>query len=105
MEAQLIVEGIGSWKNFEELENALVLDELLMLHEAMAKSKHTNFRMLASLQGVDIPDVSQNESDEELPPEILEHERAWKAKKEAMQQSGEAAELELDSFGLGYKRV
>jgi hypothetical protein len=44
MEAILIVEGIGGWKSFVEIEESLTLDELLFLHKYLMKNKHNHYK-------------------------------------------------------------
>jgi len=111
MEASLMVEGIGPWKNFDEIEDSLVLDELLLLHEMMGKSKHHNYRMLASFQGIEMADIEDSDDGESLPEEILEADRKWKAQKaEYLREHGEDANIpediqELKELGgFGYQR-
>lgn len=116
MESQLIVEGIGAWKSFDDIEEHLVLDELLLLHESLGKSKHDYFRTMGSFQGVDIGPLESDDDDSDLPEEILQMEREFAAKKAAHLANGgvtpdndapkEVQELTgiLDG-GFGYKKV
>lgn len=106
MEAILIVEGVGAWKSFDEIEDSLTLDELLYLHKHLIKTKHNHYKMLAAFQGIDMQgdDEEGPSGADDLPPEVLEHERAWKEKKAADIASGEAAKQEMDAFKLGYSR-
>lgn len=105
MEAILIVEGTGAWKSFTEIEDALTLDELLYLHKHLMRSRKNHYRMLAAFQGIDMPVDDDDESDgDDLPPEILAAEKAWKEKRDAKIASGEAAKEEMDAFKLGYSR-
>jgi hypothetical protein len=105
MEATLMVEGIGSWSNFDEIEDSLVLDELLLLHETLGKSRRHHYRVLASFQGIDLGDSEEeNDSSEELPPEVLAAEREWQEKKRKAIESGASAEAQMAALGLGYKK-
>lgn len=104
MEAQLIVEGIGPWRNFEEIEDALTIDELLMLFDQMGKSKQMHYRVLASFQGINLDDEIE-ETGEELPQEVLEAERAWQKKKADLIQSGQSIKDDFESMGFGYTRA
>ena len=65
-----MIEGVGPWRNFDEIEESLILDELLLLHEVLGKSKHANYRMLASFQGIDLGDIEETGADD-LPEEVL----------------------------------
>jgi hypothetical protein len=111
MEAMLLVEGVGNWKNLEEIEESLILDELLLIQEIMGKTKHNHYRMLASFQGIDMGEFEEN-TDDELPPEVLEKEREWKKKKEEhLKANGstppEVTELNsaAGSGGFGYQQI
>lgn len=106
MESRLIVEGMGPWRNFDEIEEFLTIDELMLLSDSHATVQHNHYRMLGSFQGVDLGERDGSESDDgdELPPEILEHERKWQEVKRQAIESGEAARAELATFGLGYAK-
>lgn len=111
-----MIEGHGPWKNFAEIEDELILDELLLLNDMIIKSKNEHFKMLAVLQGADPDEIYADEDDddwddngEELPPEILEHERAWQEKKRHYLENKEEedkkmAGQDLSDIGLGYSR-
>lgn len=104
MEAILIVEGVGAFHSFEQIEESLTLDELLFLHKHLMKSKQSHYRMLGAFQGVDMGDFDDDEEDGEndLPEEVLAHERAWQEKKKAALEDGSAREEEMSAFKLGY---
>lgn len=104
MEARLIVNGIGPWRNFDELEECLILDELLLLNEVYAEERHNHFRMLGSLQGIDIGEWrgGSEVGEDDLPPEVIERERQWQKHKEEVLKSGEPT---FDGIGLGYQRI
>lgn len=104
-----MIEGVGPWRNFDEIEESLILDELLLLHEVLGKSKHANYRMLASFQGIDLGDIEETGADD-LPEEVLAAEREY-AKKKAEHMSNfvekpeEVAGLnEVVPGGFGYIR-
>jgi hypothetical protein len=101
MEAQLVIEGIGAWRNFDDMEDCLVLDELLLMHEELAKSKRNTFRMMAAVQGIEIgdDDMSYSSDEGELPPELIAREKAWQEEK-----AKNAASKQFDGFGIGYAR-
>lgn len=96
--------GIGAWSNTEEAEDYLTLDELVMLHERFSKHEFRLLKFQAAMQGVDLGNDEEASDDEELPPEILEMERAWQEKKAQAFESGEAQAEELKTFGLGYTK-
>jgi hypothetical protein len=109
MEAQLIVEGIGAWKSFDEIEEHLILDELLLLHDALNKSKHHYFRMMGSFAGVDIGELDDETSTgPELPPEILAAEQEFKERNKELimdrDKSEDAGPKTIDSI-FGYNKV
>jgi hypothetical protein len=84
IEARLLIE-TGTWRNFDDLEECLILDELLLLTEALNQKEKNTLKMHASLQGVDI---GGDEGSDDLPEEILEMERAHKKKMEEQGNSG-----------------
>ena len=51
----------GNWKNFEELENDLCIEELEALVHALREKEHRHFKMLAAVQGIDIDGEKQEE--------------------------------------------
>lgn len=101
MEAQLIIHGMGPWKNFDEIEEFLILDELILLNDVYVRDRHNYFRMHGSLQGIDLGEYDGGDSGEELPPEILAAEREWQEKKRKAMETGEGVSL---AKGIGYKR-
>lgn len=109
IEAQIIVE-VGTWKNFDEIEECLILDELMLLMEALAKKSRNSFRMMAASNGYDIPEEEDDEmedrGDDDLPPEIIEAERALQVKKAEMRQNRTQPISFIsseDGLGLGYE--
>lgn len=53
---------LGHWKNFDELESNLSLEELLALLEVQRKQTNDQRKFLAALQGIDL-----DEEPEEVP--------------------------------------
>lgn len=112
IEARVMIEGHGPWKNFDQIEEDLILDELLLLNDMIIKSKNEHFKMLAVLQGADPDEVyadDEEDSDEELPPEVAEFEREYqRRKKEHFEKHGQKdpgeAGADLAGLGLGYSR-
>lgn len=100
MEATLILE-CGSWKNFDEIEDYLTLDELILLHDAIVKRERHNFRLQAALQGADIGDDGDEDQygSDDLPEEILAMERDRKKRLDEVQ-PGELDLSDMD-FGVG----
>lgn len=47
---------LGIWKNYDELEESLSIDELLFTLNADRKSKREKQRFLAAIQGIDLSD-------------------------------------------------
>ena len=106
MESALIVGGMGPWRNFDEIEEFLTVDELMLLHDSYARHKHSNYRMLGSLQGIDLGEFDEGDSSEDefsgLPPEIAEHERKHAERKAQMLAANKPEADALSTFGLGY---
>lgn len=96
----------GAWKNTEEVEDSLTLDELLMISEQVNKTRWHNWRFHAAIQGIEMDDDpfdnTEDRGDDDLPPELLEREREWQRKKAEMLESKEAERQEFESMGLGY---
>jgi hypothetical protein len=95
---------MGPWRNFEEY---LTIDEIMLLHSNLSRTKHNYFRTMGSFQGVDIGplDEEAEEGSDDLPEEVLQAERAWQEKKRKALEEGEAQKAELESFGLGYSKT
>lgn len=45
---------LGNWKNYEELEEQLSIDELLATLNAQRKRKHEEQKFMAMIQGIDV---------------------------------------------------
>ena len=59
MEAEAFL--LGQWRNFEEMENNLTIEELLKILDA-AREKETNQRkFMAQLQGINLDDDNEPE--------------------------------------------
>lgn len=56
---------IGAWKNFTDLEESLSLDELFEIYGSILEKESEKFKRDASLQGVNIPDESEEDEPEE----------------------------------------
>lgn len=51
---------LGHWKNYDDLESSLSLDELMVTLNAIRDKDHRDKKFLAAMQGVDI-DEGQEE--------------------------------------------
>lgn len=51
----------GKWKNFEELENDLCIEELEAIVAAMREREHRQFKMMAAVQGINIDEDESSE--------------------------------------------
>lgn len=100
---------IGTWKNFDDLESCLILDELLLLIDSLGRKHKNNFRMLAAAQGYDIPDddeVEDSSDDSDLPPELIAAERELAKKKEQLKTERDTSPIVTNfGTGLGYESV
>lgn len=87
---------IGSWKNIQDLEESLCLDELEAVVRAAREREHRNHKFLAALKGVDI-----DEDKKESPKDRVEEMK----KKIAARRAGKTPEqLELEDFGIGFEK-
>lgn len=97
LESKIFLEA-GCWRNYDELEDCLTLDELLLTNDTLMQREKDRFRVQAALAGAEIPDDDQEGADD-LPEELLAMERELKAKR-----SKAAPEVsELTELGLGYQ--
>jgi hypothetical protein len=62
MEAEVFL--LGHWKNYEDLETSLSLPELIATLEASRNAKWREQKFSAALQGVTLPDPTENSFDE-----------------------------------------
>lgn len=51
---------LGQWKNYEELEEYLTLDELYATVKQLNEERHINQRFAAALKGVDIDEGKED---------------------------------------------
>lgn len=82
---------LGKWKNFDELESELNLDELGLILEAVREQEMNRMRFQAALQGIDI-DKDSKSSDEV-------YDRAL-AKAQARLTGKTQEEVELEEMGI-----
>jgi hypothetical protein len=54
---------LGHWKNFDELESSLSLDELTALLDASRKKDYEEKKFFAAINGVDLEDQVQVNDD------------------------------------------
>ena len=47
---------LGNWKNYDELEDQLSIEELMATLQAQRKLRREEHRFLAAIQGIDIPE-------------------------------------------------
>lgn len=52
---------LGHWKNFDELESSLSLEELTALIDASRKKSYEDKKFMAAIQGVELEDDSSDE--------------------------------------------
>lgn len=108
-----MVEGVAPWKNFDDIEDNLILDELLLLNEVMHEKKRAELNIQIALAGGEPmeDDVEDTDDDSGLPLELIEAEREWKKRKSGMlEEMGEPMSeeeksmRELGEIGFGYKK-
>ena len=54
---------MGNWKNYDELEDQLSVEELVATLQAQRKMKREEHKFLAAIQGIEIPDDNVVQSD------------------------------------------
>ena len=75
---------IGAWKSYYELEDSMTLNELIELYGGIVDKETTDFKRLASLEGVDLDKGADDEKDR------AERFREYVAKKNGKQVADEA---------------
>lgn len=83
---------LGLWKNIEELENAINLDELQALLNAEHEREHRRNKFTAALKGINLDDA-EVESNRQKFEEV-------KRRVESRTSGKSEVELEWNSFGL-----
>ena len=73
----------GPWKNFEELEESLTLEELLSLYESVTDKEDRMVRNMAAIFGVDVSDDSgtPQEEDKSTFQDVLQRARQKRREK------------------------
>ena len=51
---------LGHWKNYDDLENELSIDELLATLKAVRDKEHRNNKFLAAMQGIDLEEEKED---------------------------------------------
>ena len=54
---------MGKWKNYNELEENLCVDELIAILNAIRDKEQRERKFLAAIQGIDLDDDQQDEGD------------------------------------------
>ena len=54
---------LGHWKNYDELESNLSLDELMATLSASRDREHRERKFLAAMQGIDLDDQNKEPED------------------------------------------
>ena len=52
---------LGQWKNFEELEENLCVEELIVIINSIREKEHRERKFMAALQGVDLDEEEKEE--------------------------------------------
>lgn len=81
---------LGLWRNIEDLENSLCLEELEAIIKASREKEHRHQKFMAALKGIDL-----DENDE-----AKERFEAVKRRAEARMTGKSEEQLELAEFGL-----
>ena len=83
---------LGIWKNIEELENNVTLEELNAIVNKSREQKHQQNKFLAAMKGIDL---DQSENQEERFNEV---QRRVEAKLSGKSQD----EIEFQDFGIDF---
>lgn len=99
---------VGTWKNFDDIEESLILDELLLLVESLGIKTKNHFRMIMAAQGVEVPDDPEDgmvevKSSNDLPEELVAMERELHEKRAKRRAEREGTVQTFNGVeGLGY---
>ena len=94
MEAEAFL--LGIWKNFDELEENITIDELAAILEASRNKDKHDKEFAAALKGIDLKSNSDDEHDDNISP----YERAVRKAKAIASGMGEE-EYEFAELGFG----
>ena len=83
---------LGIWKNVEDLEMHISLDELKMILDASRERDHNRNRFMAAIQGIDIDKDAKNSAREKFD--------AVQQRVNAKLQGKSTEQLEYDELGL-----
>ena len=83
---------LGIWKNVEDLEKHINIDELRVILDAAREREHRNQRFMAAIQGIDI--------DKDKKDAAKERFEAVEQRVQARLQGKTKEELEYDELGL-----
>ena len=93
------------WRNFDEIEEALTLDELLLLIDRIAERDKIQFKMNAAIHGVEVDDT-EDQPDNPLPPEVQAMEEEFAKKKAQLEaETGRKMPNPLGDIGLGLTTI
>lgn len=84
-----------AFKNFEEMEDCLSLDELTLMATTQREDKHNYYRFLAAMQGIDL-DKDGSGGDETF--EDIKHRAAMKVR--AMKENKTEEQVEFEELGV-----
>jgi len=94
MEAEVFL--LGMWKNFDELEENISIDELAVILEASRKKDRQDKEFAAALKGIKLDSQDTDEENENITP----YERAVRKAKAIASGMGEE-EYEFAELGFG----
>lgn len=83
---------LGIWKNIEDLESKINIDELQAILEAAHKREERNQRFMAAIQGIDIDKGAKEDAEERF--------NAVQMRVQARLQGMSVEQLEYDELGL-----
>jgi hypothetical protein len=97
---------LGTWKNYEELEYSLTLDELLDIYKGIVERETRQTKTQARLMGVE-PLEDDEETEPEEPKQESTAERIARRAKERVEQDNVKQGAPPQNFGagMGYRRI
>lgn len=85
----------GKWSNFEELEDALTLQELKAIISVNRQTEARNNKFLAAIQGINLDDATEEDVEERF--------RKTQLRAAAKMSGKEENQMVMEELGFGYE--
>ena len=96
---------LGQWKNYDDLEEALTLNELMITYNRILENRHQHMEFSAKIAGVEIKKSSSTNSSESEPKNTSLVENLRKARESKLQSDAKNKKPTSFSDGVGYRVI